>query len=104
MAWALRAWRLRRASPRVSGQNGPNLLIASLPIAISRRKDAASSGQIFDTLSKPENLQHAFAGGGKGLARAAARPALAKMQSFWHHRSLRRGTTFSSFGKASASI
>jgi hypothetical protein len=44
-----------------------------------RPDQVASSGQIFGTLSKAENLQRAFAGGGKGLARAAARPALAKM-------------------------
>ena len=78
MAWALGACGAPRLACQGRTRPGPNLLIASLPIAISRRKDAASSGQIFDTLSKPENLQHAFAGGGKGLARAAARPALAK--------------------------
>ena len=42
-----------------------------------RPDQVASSGQIFGILSKAENLQRAFAGGGKGLARAAARPALA---------------------------
>ena len=42
-----------------------------------RPDQVASSGQIFETLTKAENLQRAFAGGGKGLARAAARPALA---------------------------
>ena len=80
MAWALRAWRLRHASPRVSGQKAtrPKLADCVVPIAISRRKEAASSGQIFGTLSKAENLQRAFAGGGKGLARGGARPALAK--------------------------
>ena len=68
----------RLVSRAVSVGGRSNLRDCVVPIAISRRKEAASSGQIFGTLSKAENLQRAFAGGGKGLARAAARPALAK--------------------------
>ena len=41
---------------------------------LPRPRDLSPDG----ALTKAENLQRAFAGGGKGLARAAARPALAK--------------------------
>ena len=47
-----------------------NCVIASLMRKHELRPD-------FFALTKAENLQRAFAGGGKGLARAAARPALA---------------------------
>ena len=60
----------RLVSRAVSAGGRSNLRDCVVPIAISRRKEAASSGQIFDTLTKAENLQRAFAGGGKGLARA----------------------------------
>ena len=75
MAWALRARRLRRGpEPRVRW----GASVHARNLRDCRPDQVASSGQIFGTLSKAENLQRAFAGGGKGLARAAARPALAK--------------------------
>ena len=62
------------ARPRASSQGR----VRRFTRETCRPDEVASSGQIFGTLSKAENLQRAFAGGGKGLARAAARPALAK--------------------------
>ena len=61
-----------RPEPRVRGAS-----VHARNLRDCRPDQVASSGQIFDTLTKAENLQAAFAGGGKGLARAAARPALA---------------------------
>ena len=73
MAWALRA-RAPAASPepRVrwrASVHARNCVIASLMRKHELRPD-------FFALSKPETLQRGFAGGGKGLARAAARLAI----------------------------
>ena len=65
------------ARPRASSQSG-GCVGSRANLRDCRPDQAASSGRIFDTLTKAENLQRAFAGGGKGLARGAARPALAK--------------------------
>ena len=73
MAWALRARRLR-----LSLESGWRASVHARNFVIAHPDQVASSGQIFETLTKAENLQAAFAGGGKGLARGAARPALAK--------------------------
>ena len=72
----------RLVSRAVSAGGRSNLRDCVVPIAISRRKEAASSGQIFDTLTKAENLQGAFAGGGKGLARALRGPRSRKFVAF----------------------
>ena len=80
-----------RARPRWRGRSAPGACGEALSLESEvggvgsharnlrdcRPDQVASSGQIFGILSKAENLQRAFAGGGKGLARAAARPALA---------------------------
>ena len=79
-ASALRArprWR-GRSAPGACGEapsleSGWGASVHARNLRDCRPDQAASSGQIFGRLSKAENLQPAFAGGGKGLARAAAR-------------------------------
>ena len=100
-ASALRArprWR-GRSAPGACGEapsleSGSRASVHARNLRDCRPDQVASSGQIFGTLSKAENLQRAFAGGGKGLARAAARPALAITREPFtcEHRACGRGT------------